>query len=428
MTVGLWCGEFELSGASEPTGVTTYAGQPSSRLLVRLHGEPIGYVTVVAPFFADGMLALVSTIWDELHGAIRAHLRKECLAPADVPTGTRPPAATEQCPDRLVVADVVSIVVCTRDRAATLAPCLERLAAIAYPAVEIIIVDNAPTDNSTLKVVMERQARDPRFRYEREDRPGLSYARNRGLAAARGTYLAYTDDDVAVDPYWVHGIVKGFRRRPDVRCVTGLVCTAAITNDAEAYFDARTPAWSSRCAPQMFDLTPGSRPNFLYPYLTGTFGTGASFGFVRAALADLGGFDTALGAGTATGGGEDLDIFVRVLRSGGAIAYEPSALVWHHHRADDASLARQMYAYGTGMTAYLTKLLLQRSTGLEVLSRVPAGLLEIVRIRRTTGIRMTTPGTGTRRLFRREFAGYLAGPVLYARARRAAVRARTVAP
>src|SRR5689334_24417701 len=60
--------------------------------------------------------------------------------------------------------------------------------------------------------------------------------------------------------------------------------------------------------------------------------SGASFGFARQALADLGGFDTALGAGTATGGGEDLDIFVRVLRSGGAIAYEPSALVWHQDR------------------------------------------------------------------------------------------------
>jgi glycosyltransferase involved in cell wall biosynthesis len=312
----------------------------------------------------------------------------------------------------------VSVVVCTRNRAAMLGPCLRRLAALTYPDVEIIIVDNAPDDLATRRVVDEWCERDPRFRYEREDRPGLSHARNRGLAAAGGTYLAYTDDDVSVDPHWLHGIVKGFRRRPDVRCVTGLVGTADITNEAEAYFDARTSSWSTRCVPQLFDLRPGSGSNGLYPYSAGVFGTGASFAFVRSELAGLGGFDTALGAGTVTRGGEDLDIFVRVLRSGGAIAYEPSALVWHHHRADAASLSKQMYGYGTGLTAYLTKLLLDPSTCPDVLSRVPGGLIRMARIRRGTSERLSVPAS--RRLLGREVAGYLAGPLLYARARRAA--------
>ena len=414
MTVKIWCGEFELSGDTAPTGVVRYADQRRARLLVRLHGEPIGYVTLDAPIGAD----LVEQVWRELSGPIRAHLRREGVAPAAAPAGQRPPTATGRCPDARVVDGSVSVVVCTRNRAAMLGPCLERLAGLTYPDVEIIVVDNAPDDLATRRVVDEWCDRDPRFRYEREDRPGLSHARNRGLAAAGGTYLAYTDDDVSVDPHWLHGVVKGFRRRPDVRCVTGLVGTADITNEAEAYFDARTSSWSARCAPQLFDLRPGSGSNGLYPYSAGIFGTGASFAFVRSALVELGGFDTALGAGTATRGGEDLDIFVRVLRSGGAIAYEPSALVWHHHRADAASLSNQMYGYGAGLTAYLTKLLLDRSTGLDVLSRVPGGLVRMGRIRRGTSERLSVPAS--RRLLGREVAGYLAGPLLYARARRAA--------
>ncbi|MFB9359742.1 glycosyltransferase [Actinoplanes nipponensis] len=362
--------------------------------------------------------ALVAVAWEQLHEPIQAHLRAE--GQAATPVGGRPPSATDRCPEQVEPAELVSVVVCTRNRADMLAACLERLAAVTYPAVEFLIVDNAPDDASTRRLVESIQRDDPRFRYECEPRPGLSCARNKGLSAARGTYLAYTDDDVSVDPYWVHGIVKGFRRRPDVRCVTGLVCTASITNDAESYFDARTSSWSSRCAPQLFDMSPASRRGVLYPYSAGIFGTGASFGFIRESLIELGGFDEALGAGTRTRGGEDLDVFVRVLRSGGAIAYEPSALVWHHHRADLASLARQMYGYGTGLTAFLTKLLTQRSTLPGVLGRLPAGAVKLGRIRLDTNRRLSPGAAAPPGMLRREFAGFVAGPLLYAQARRRA--------
>src|SRR3712207_9429193 len=98
-------------------------------------------------------------------------------------------------------------------------------------------VDNARPDDSTRRVVQAVAEADPRFRYVREPRPGLSCARNRGLAEARGEVLAYTDDDVAVDPDWVQGLLRGFQRRPATGCVTGLVCTARITGPAAEYFD-----------------------------------------------------------------------------------------------------------------------------------------------------------------------------------------------
>jgi hypothetical protein len=157
----------------------------------------------------------------------------------------------------------------------------------------------------------------------------------------------------------------------------------------------------------------------LYPYSPGRFGTGANFAFQTELMKSLGGFDEALGAGTPTAGGEDLDAFVRVLLAGYAIAYEPAGIVWHHHRADLDGLRKQMFGYGTGLTAFLTKHLLDARTRRALLSRVPSGVRKMVRIPGTTRDSMMTEQAPGRELLLREFLGFAAGPFCYARARRA---------
>jgi GT2 family glycosyltransferase len=407
---GVWCCELELSGADGPAAVVPPRDEPAMRVLVRLHGEPLGYLTRPAGTPVD---ELIEGAWRKFGPKALEHLAAEGAPPA---VGERPGPATPSCPNRAVEDAHVTVVVCTRDRAEQLGACLDRLARVAYPRLEFVIVDNAPSDDSTKRLVTAMAERDERFRYVCEPRPGLSPARNRGLAVARGTYVAYTDDDVSVDPGWVHGLVRGFATRPDVACVTGLVCTASIGNAAEAYFDARNSGWSGRIAARLFDLRTDGGP--LYPYSAGIFGTGANVAFHRDRTMALGGFDEALGAGSPTRGGEDLDAFVRVLRAGHAIAYQPAAVVWHHHRADHDSLLRQMYGYGTGLTAYLTKLALTRDTRRDLLRRLPSGLLRLARIRTDTHRRLDGVAA-PRAALRREFAGYLAGPFLYLRARRA---------
>ena len=84
-------------------------------------------------------------------------------------------------------------------------------------------------------------------------------------------------------------------------------------------------------------------------------GAGANFAVSRACADEVGGFDTALGAGAPCGGGDDLDYFLRAIKRGWTLSYEPRALVWHHHRADGESLLRQVAAYGSGATAYAFK-------------------------------------------------------------------------
>jgi len=312
------------------------------------------------------------------------------------------------------------VIVCTRDRGPELAQCLDNLARLTYGNLEILIVDNAPTTPVNREVVEAMIATDARFRYVLEPSPGLSKARNRGLAEARGEYLAYTDDDVAVDPDWVTALMAGFARRADVGCVTGLVCTATLQTPAEHYFDQRV-SWADSCEPRLFDLR-SHADDPLYPYAAGLFGTGASMAFSTALLRELGGWDEALGAGTRAKGGEDLDMFVRVLLGGRAIAYEPASIVWHHHRSDLDGLRRQIFGYGTGLSAFLTKHLMDGDTRPDLLRRIPQGIAKAVTVPRGKSDEQSDgalAAVGSKRaLIIREFAGMAVGPALYAMARR----------
>jgi GT2 family glycosyltransferase len=266
-------------------------------------------------------------------------------------------------------------------------------------------------------------------RYVREDRKGLSCARNRGLHEAGGRFVAFTDDDVRVDPLWVNGLMRGFARAPGVACVTGLVASAALERRAEQYFDQRV-WWSSSCEQRVITAQRGAGDSPLHPYAAGVFGTGANFAADVSVLRSLGGFDECLGAGSPTQGGEDLDIFVRLVTAGYALGYEPSALVWHEHRVDDEALRRQMYAYGLGLTAYLTKYMLERGSRRELVRRLPGGLrhaLALLRRSREAAGRASLDQAGMSGV---ELRGMLAGPFAYLRARRRADRGhvRSVAP
>ena len=65
----------------------------------------------------------------------------------------------------------------------------------------------------------------------------------------------------------------------------------------------------------------------MYPYSAGRFGAGANFAVSRTVLKEVGGFNEALGAGTPSGGGEDLNMFMRIVLAGHRLVYEPSAVV-----------------------------------------------------------------------------------------------------
>lgn len=382
----------------------------AARVLVRLHGTPLGFVDVVV---RDGVLA-ADTLQEAIEREIDvpAHLRLDGIASPTAEGGPWVCQALGPAP----APPSLSIVLCTRDREDLLRVALGSVLAAARPQDEVVVVDNAPRTAATRTVVDELA--DPRLHYLLEARPGLSIARNTGARAARGALIAFTDDDVAVDARWVEGLVRGFTRAPGIGCVTGLVPSGELDTEAQHFFD-RKVQWSSTCAPRLYDLDTNLGEGALYPYSAGIFGTGANFAISRPAFDALGGFDEALGAGAETNGGEDLDWFVRTLNAGFVIAYEPSAIVWHRHRRDLESLRDQLYGYGTGLTAYLIKHALTRRGFRDISRRLVRGAALMGKANRASvdaGI--------DKALLRRELVGMVHGPVLYARARRRLRRTR----
>lgn len=410
----VWSGQLELTAPScvEQRLLCEEGAQfDEARILIRVQGVPVGFVQVP---LKDGRVPFDSVCQiaeRDLAAAVDGHLRHE------------EPIAQAAAPQPRV-----TVAVCTRNRAVQLRECLDSLRRLPAHAKELLVVDNAPKDNSTERVVRELAPNERRLRYVRENRPGLSHARNRALREASGEILAFTDDDVRVDPVWLGGVLRGFARRRDVACVTGLVASVSLERPAEQYFDRRV-WWSSSCEHRLYtaDTGPGSSP--VHPYASGRFGTGANAAFRVDDIRAIGGFDESLGAGSPSAGGEDLDVFVRILRSGLAISYEPSALVWHAHRVDEQALRRQMYGYGVGLSAYLFKYLVSPRTRWDLLRRVLPGIWHGFGLQRRSRVAARGAGAPTA-VALAELHGLVSGPVAYLRGRRRQPpsRVRAVAP
>jgi GT2 family glycosyltransferase len=244
----------------------------------------------------------------------------------------------------------VTVAVCTRDRPDDLARCLDALQALTYPALELLVVDNAPTTTDTARLVRARAG----VRYVVESRPGLDWARNRAIAEATGEILAFTDDDVVVDPAWAGALAAAFRDDPAVGAVTGLVEPLELETEAQRLFE-RYRSFARGSERLRAVMTPGTGPVAARYGLTGSFGTGANMAFRRRLFDELGGFDPCLGAGTVTRGGDDLDLFFRVLKAGWALVYEPAAVVRHRHRREMAELVGQMRDHGLSFSSYVVR-------------------------------------------------------------------------
>lgn len=415
-TGSIWVGLVDLDTGQTVVGMTgpMLEHHKEARVLVRMHKAPLGYVSVPAQPEVTLTERTIAAAKVALAEPLRRHLTLDQAArlPADSPDW----AAHVSCPQHYSEGTVgVTIIVCTRDRTEGLQKSLSALRAVSHTPIEFLVVDNAPSDHGTRELVTTLAQDDPRFRYTCEPRPGLSRARNHGVAKAKFDIIAFTDDDTMADPGWPAAIAAGFASDPATACVTGLVVPSALDTGPERYFDARYQ-WGEIFEPRRYDLGPHRLSSPLYPFSAGIFGTGANFAIRRSAYSKLGEFDPLLGAGSPGRGGEDLDMFLRVLLAGERLCYLPSALVWHRHRADVQALREQIYSYGYGLGAYLAKHLLNRDLKASVLGR---GLLRqsgvvVSRMRRAAAV--SHLGAHSRRLAVNETVGVAAGALRYYRA------------
>jgi glycosyltransferase involved in cell wall biosynthesis len=241
----------------------------------------------------------------------------------------------------------VSLIVCTRNRAARLPDFLASVAALDAPpgGWELIVVDNASTDSTPL--LLDRFARSAPFpvRCVQAAVAGLSRARNVGLAQARGDILAFTDDDCYPRRDHLRALVTVFDEGRH-----GFVGGRVVLHDPG---DARVGV---KDVPTASEIPVRS-------FLPAGLIHGANMAVTRDVVRALGDFDPLLGAGTPCIAGEDTDYIARAVWAGFSGRYDPRPVVAHHHGrkpGPDADRQRRGYDYGRG-AYYMKRLLDARS-------------------------------------------------------------------
>jgi GT2 family glycosyltransferase len=224
--------------------------------------------------------------------------------------------------------DFLTVVICTHDRPGYLQSCLESIAAQRpLPrGCAVIVVDSASKPAAALEIAALAAAHGAaRLRL---DRPGLSVARNAGLAAVATPWVAYIDDDARVARGWANAIADAAARLPgDTGAIGG-----PIAPDWEA---PCPPWWPPELVPALTVLDwdrpgrvgDGSLPPHVEPY-------GANMVFRCDALRAVGGFPPQLGRiGTKLLSGEEAWVMRALRQSGWHVRYEPAVAVLHSIQA-----------------------------------------------------------------------------------------------
>jgi glycosyltransferase involved in cell wall biosynthesis len=216
----------------------------------------------------------------------------------------------------------ITVLVCTYNRAGVLQTALNSIAASVLPAScrwEVLVVDNNSSDE-TAEVLKRFCGQDrERFRYLFEAEQGLSHARNAGIREARGDIIAFSDDDVSVEPTWLQNL------------------TAALRDGVYAGAGGRIlPKWTNSPPPWLpVKDRHGLAPLTVFdPGLTAgdlkEAPIGANMAFQRIVFETYGGFRADLGRRPGTLiGNEDTEFGNRLLSAGERLRYEPSALIYH---------------------------------------------------------------------------------------------------
>ncbi|MBN2460515.1 MAG: glycosyltransferase [Candidatus Cloacimonetes bacterium] len=220
----------------------------------------------------------------------------------------------------------VSIIVPVRNSEDNIGYCLQSLIDLDYPDYEIIVVDNNSTDN-TRQIIVDYPAA-----VLSEKNIGAYLARNKGIAAARGEIIAFTDADCRVDRNWLQMLVRHYRSK-DVGGVGGNLLPFSPSNLIEEFLSLGKLRiyHSSRIS------SIGTQGKHFLSHGLGS----ANMSFRKSVLTMVKNFNPHL----ADFGG-DYDLTWRVQRAGYNIIYDPEAIVYHRMRNSIYSMLSQFHAFG----------------------------------------------------------------------------------
>jgi glycosyltransferase involved in cell wall biosynthesis len=225
---------------------------------------------------------------------------------------------------------LLSVIICTRNRPQSLEQTLQSIAESAREcdknSFEVLVVNNG--DSLETKDIKNNFSSDLPLRFANESRPGLSFARNSGLAIAKGEWILWTDDDVTVDKLWLKAYISAITRFPDVSVMGGPI-TPSFSEPPPRWLITGQPhiriAFASRTDEDVSEVFQKEEPA---PF-------GANFA-IRRSVALKFPFDTKLGRHPKwpTRGGEESTVIQSILSAGGTGRWLRDAKVIH--RIDEA--------------------------------------------------------------------------------------------
>ena len=218
-----------------------------------------------------------------------------------------------------------TVALCTHNHADRLVRTLADLAAMRTPEMpwELLVVDNASSDATSSILASHTWPPGWHVRVVREDKLGLSNARNCAIREAQGDYVIFIDDDETPDPEWLRAFERLINEcAPD-----------AFGGRIEVLFEGERPRW---LADELLGfLGQLNRAEAVVPLtLPDTSFHGGNFGFRRTVCESVGSFDAALGRkGADNTGGEEVDFYRRLLRGGFKVWWTPDAVIFHRIEA-----------------------------------------------------------------------------------------------
>ena len=256
----------------------------------------------------------------------------------------------------------ISVVICTRDRTDHLKKCLDSILVSDSLYREIMVIDGSRTRHNRDRV--KKIVKNVGGKYFYEGRSGLSFARNLGVKKAAGDIIVFADDDFIVENGWITNLVENYKDDL-VACCTGRMVSYRndyISNLFESSLSKergvkkRIFTKEGICFSALLKNVRLITRRWLgdeapIPWSIG-FGY---FSVKKSVVNEVGFFDESLGVGTPSLGGEEVDMFYRILKVGYKVVYEPTAIIYHDHRQNLNGVFKAAYDAGCSEGAFVRK-------------------------------------------------------------------------
>jgi glycosyltransferase involved in cell wall biosynthesis len=238
----------------------------------------------------------------------------------------------------------LSLLICTRNRAAQLAQTLKRVAAIQSQLKwELVVVDNGSTDRTSAVLGEFAATFDHPVQMINQQGRGVAIAKNAGWRSTRSGIVVCIDDDCYPKEDHLDAIFECFSKDPKLGFVGGRILLYDPMDRRITIQESLEPLF----------FPPGS-------FIRAGAIQGANVAYRRAAISGVGGFDPWFGAGALYSGDEG-ELIARISAAGWNGAYDPKPVVYHHHgRRTAKDEWRLMRWYVRGRGAYYAKCMLNR--------------------------------------------------------------------